>query len=69
MKELVLDSYLGKEVVVFIDGQDIAGEFVGYDDRSYIIQLYGEYVAINRRVVEMVMPVPIWDKIKEAHND
>lgn len=69
MQEPVLDSYLDREVVVFIDGQDIAGEFAGYDERSYIIKLYDEYVTINRRVVEMVMPVAIWDKIKEAHND
>jgi len=68
-QEPVLDGYLGREVVVFIDGHDIAGEFAGYDQWSYCIKLYEELVTINRRAVDMIMPVAIWERIKEERND
>lgn len=68
MTEPVLDTYLEKEVVIFIEGHDMAGEFVGYDDQAYYLMLHGSVITVNRRFVEMIIPAQVWEKIKEEEN-
>lgn len=67
--EPVLEGYLGKDVAVFIDGQDLVGEFAGYDSQAYYLRMYDELVTINRRVVEIIIPAVVWEKMKEEQND
>lgn len=66
--EPVLEGYLGKDVAVFIDHQDLIGEFAGYDSQAYYLRMYGELITINRSAVEIIIPAIVWEKMKEEEN-